>query len=215
MTDAIHRAMLGRPVGLVFCLAFLGSRSALAEPGARPLALELEGHAGWMQGRHDGGVALGVTSRVRYGVLTAGGSLQGATTLLSGMGSLSAVAGLSAPLGILRWDALGEAGVNAYTGVGSNFLSGDPGVSAALPFVGARSSVLVRVLRNRRGVDLWVGPSFHYASDLGSTSRTYSYHSQGSDWIFGDARDEWVTRTVHVGQARYSVLAVVSITVPL
>jgi hypothetical protein len=168
-----------------------------------------------MEGRHSGGLALGVTSRVRYGVLTAGGSLQGATILLGSMGSLSAVAGLSVPLGSVRLDVLAEVGGNAYAGVGSSFLSQDPGARALLPFVGARSAALLLVFRNARGVEVWVGPALQYANDLETTSRTYTYRRQGSGWLFGNDRDEVVTRTVDVGQARYSVLAVVTTTVPL
>jgi hypothetical protein len=215
-TSALDLPMLRRLVTFTFALAVCAVRPAFAgAPQARPLALELEEQAGWVDGRHSGGASLGFTSRVRYGMLTAGGSVQGATILLGSMGSLSAVAGLSVPIGIVRLDALAEVGMNAYADVGSSFLSRDPGASAVLPFAGVRSSALLRIFRNRRGIEIWLGPSFHYASDLGSSSRTYSYRSQGSGWISGDYHDEWVTRTVEVGQSRYSWLAVISTTVPL
>lgn len=203
-------------VGLLGVFILCGARPALASaPRARAWALELDAQAGWVEGKHSGGAALGVTSRLRHGVLTAGGSLQGATILLGSMGSLSAVAGLSVPLGRVRLDALAEVGGNAYASVGSNFLSQDPGAGAVLPFVGARSAALLRIFRNARGVELWVGPSFQYANDVETTSRTYTYRRGGGGWLIGDDRDEVVTRTVDIGQARYSVLAVVTTTVPL
>jgi hypothetical protein len=182
---------------------------------ARPFALDVEAQSGWMHGKHSGGVTLGFTGRLRYRFLTGGISLQGATNIFGSTGSLSAVAGLSVPLGFLRWDALAEAGWNGYRGVGENFLSGDPGVSAALPFAGVRSSALFRIHQRRQGVGLWLGPSFQYARDLTMVSRTYEYLDQGGGWLFGDARDEWVTRTVTVGQSRYSFLLVLCATVPL
>ena len=105
--------------------------------------------------------------------------------------------------------------VNTYTNVGANFLNQDPGAGATLPFVGARTSLLVRILHNSRGLSVWLGPSVHYAADLYSTTRTYTYRNQHQDWFDGNYTDELVTRTVHLGQTRLSFLATMSISLPL
>jgi hypothetical protein len=197
--------------GFLLC----GSRVVYAAaPSSGPLALDVEGQAGWVQGAQSGGVALGGSARVRYGVLTGGGSLQGATTLFATMGSLSALGGLSLPVGLMRFDALGELGINAYSGVGGNFLRHDPGAHATLPFVGVRAQVLAYVFRNARGGSIWLGPSVQYAQDLSATLRTYSYRDQGTDWFSGENYDRQVTSTVRVGQSRISILVTVGATIP-
>ena len=204
-------------VGLLSAaLVLCGTRIAFADPsGSTPLALEIDNQLGWVQGQHSGGVDGGATVRLRYNVLTAGLGLQGATILFGSMGSASAVAGLSIPVEFVRLDALAEFGVNTYTNVGANFLNQDPGAGATLPFVGARTSLLVRILRNRRGLSVWLGPSVHYATDLYSTTHTYTYRDQHQDWFDNNYTDELVTRTVHIGQTRLSFLATMSISFPL
>jgi hypothetical protein len=108
-------------------------------------AIELQGFVGHIDGEHSGGFTLGATGRLRYSVLTAGVSVLGATQVLgSTMVASSALGGLTLPLGQIRLDALGEFGANSYSGVGSGFLSDDPGASATLPFAGARIGVLGR-----------------------------------------------------------------------
>lgn len=190
-------------------LSYAGSSSS------SPLGLEFDSQLGWIQGQHSGGVDEGATVRLRYRVVTAGVGFQGATNLFGIMGSFSTVAGLSIPIELVRLDALAEFGVNGYTGVGSNFLSQDPGASAAIPFVGARTSLLARVLRNGRGFSIWLGPSVQYASDLYSATRTYNYRDKHSDWFTGNSTDELVTRTVRIGQSRWSFLATMSMSLPL
>jgi hypothetical protein len=201
-----------------FCAALVlcGARIAhAASSSSPPLALEIDNQLGWVQGQHSGGVDLGATVRLRYYVLTAGLSLQGATILFGSMGSASAVAGLSIPVEFVRLDALAELGVNAYADVGSNFMNQDPGTGATLPFVGFRTSLLARIAHNSRGLSVWVGPSVHYAKDLYSTTRTYTYRDQHQDWFDNNYTDELVTRTVHIGQSRVSLLATIGISLPL
>jgi len=207
----VRRAAL---LSAVFILR--GSQIAhAAAPDSGPLALDVEGQLGWLQGSHSGGVDLGATARLRYGILTAGASIQGATILFGSMGSVSGVAGLSLPVEFIRLDALAEFGLNAYSGVGSNFLSNDPGVRATLPFAGFRTSLLACVFRNARGGSVWLGPSVQYAKDLYSTTRTYTYRDQGESGFSGEYYDRLVTNTVRVGQSRFSILATVSTTIPL
>lgn len=184
--------------------------------GSNLVALELDGRCGWIDGRHSGGVAVGTTGRVRYAVLTAGLSLQGATILFGSMGSTSGVGGLSIPLGFIRLDALAEFGINGYTGVGSNFLNGDPGTNAILSFAGTRTAVLVRVLRTRQGENVWLGPQIQYAKDLDSITRTYTFIRDDS---FGPLAAT-ISRpsgshTVNIGQSSWSYLLVVGVTMPI
>lgn len=208
--------MVWRAALLTAVFMLWGSRvahAAAADPG--PLALDVEGQVGWTQGAQSGGATLGGTARIRYGVLTGGVSLQGATTVFGAMGSLSALGGLSLPLGFMRFDALAEAGLDAYSGVGANFLTNSPGASATLPFAGARASLLACLHRTRRGGSVWLGPTFEYAKDLHSTTRTYTYRDQGEDWFDGDQYDNLVTESVRVGQSRVSILATIGGTIPL
>jgi hypothetical protein len=195
------------------------SRAAQASPPSSgrsaPLVLEIDGQMGWVDGQHSGGVDLGATARIRYHVLTAGMSLQGATLLFGSMASASAVGGLAIPIGFMRLDALAELGVNAYTSVGSNVLRNDPGAGATLPFVGARLSALARIHRAPNGASVWIGPALQYAEDIRSTTRTYTYRDQSQDWFTGESSDERVTDSVHIGQSRYSLLAVIGVTLPL
>jgi hypothetical protein len=156
---------------------------------------------------------LGATSRVRYKLISAGVGLQGATIIFDSMGSVSALAGLAIPIDSVRLDVMAELGINSYAAVGSNFLSHDPGASASLPFAGGRTSLLVRVSRTRGGNDVWVGPSILYTKDLHSTTRTYTYHYQGEDWVNGSYDDYWVTRSVRIGQSRVCYLLTVGITI--
>lgn len=186
-----------------------------AASGSSPFALELDQQLGWLEGQHSGGIDAGVTVRLRYSVLTAGLNLQGATTLLNSMGVVGTVAGLSVPLEFLRLDTFAALGFNGYTRVGANFLSDDPGAGAVLPFAGVHSALLARVVRNGRGITVWVGPCIEYAKDLSSTARTYTYREQHQDWFDGSYTDELVTRTVHIGQTRFSVLLTTSISFPL
>lgn len=203
-------------IGSIVLLACQFSARARAEPvKSSPYAADVEGQVGWIAGQHSGGVATGMTGRARYGVLGVGASWQTATTLLQTMGSASLLAGVSLPIGRLRLEAWGEAGWNAYTGVGSNFLADDPGAKALLPFAGGRSTASWRFFKNRRGVEIWAGPSFQYARDLLVVDRTYSFESTGTDWFSGEPYDRLETRTVAVGQTRYSFLATLSASVPL
>jgi hypothetical protein len=79
-----------RTAALTAWCVLCGSRSAYAAPHeARPLALDVEGQVGWVEGDQSGGVDLGATTRIRYSVLTAGISLQGATSIFGGLGVVS------------------------------------------------------------------------------------------------------------------------------
>lgn len=208
--------MYFRAAALIALCVLCGSRSVYAAPpGSRPLALDVEGQVGWVEGDQSGGVDLGATARVRYGVLTAGTSLQGATSVFGGLGIVSGVGGLSLPIGFIRFDALGEFGLNAYAGVRSNFLTHNPGAHATLPFAGARASLLARVFHNGQGRSVWLGPSIQYAKDLYFTTRTYTFRDQGEDWFNGEYYDKLITKTVRVGQTRISILATVAATIPL
>lgn len=212
----VSRRVMSRVGPLVVGLVLCGTRIAhAAPPRSTSLAGELDHQLGWVQGQQSGGVAVGATARLRYHVLTAGLSLQGATILFRSMGSVSTVAGVSVPVEFVRLDAFAELGVNAYTHVGSNFLTRDPGAGATLTFAGARASLLVRVAHHRGGLSVWIGPSVHYAEDLSSTTRTYTYRDQHQDWFDGGYTDEMVTRTVRIGQSRVSLLAAVSLSLPL
>jgi hypothetical protein len=205
-----------RTAALTAWCVLCGSRSAYAAPPeARPLALDVEAQVGWVEGDQSGGVDLGATARIRYSVLTAGISLQGATSIFGGLGIVSGVGGLSLPIGFIRFDALGEFGFNAYTGVRSNFWTHDPGAHATLPFAGGRASLLARVFQNNRGRIVWLGPSIQYAKDLYSTTRTYTFRDQGEDWLNGGSYDRLGTSTVRVGQTRISILATIAVTIPL
>jgi hypothetical protein len=192
-------------------------RVACGEPGStRSATIEADGYTGWIEGRHNGGVLLGATGRFRFSGLTGGVSVQGATILLSSVASLSGVGGVSLGSDTARLSVLAELGVNAYTRVGSNFMSGDPGAEAALPFVGGRPSLLFRALRaGPRDTEIWLGPALQYADDLGRQQRTYSYQAREDGWISGNDTERNVTRTVSVGQRRLGALLVISLSVPL
>jgi hypothetical protein len=204
---------------LAAALIVWGSRATHALPTSSvrsaPLALEVDGQLGWVDGQHSGGVDLGATARVRYHVLTVGLSLQGASVGFGSMASAGIVGGVAVPIGFLRLDALAELGLNAYAGVGSNFLRDDPGTGATLPFAGARAALLARLHQKANGASVWLGPAFHYAEDLRSTTSTYTYWDDSANWSTGESSDQWVTESARIGQARYSFLAVASVTLPL
>lgn len=208
---------MGPWVGCLAAILVLGStRTLLAQStSVSSLRLDVEGHLGWTEGQHSGGFTLGVTTHVRYKLLTAGVDLKGATIIFDSLGAASAVAGLAIPLDFVRIDALAELGINSYDAVGSNFMSHDPGTNATLPFAGGRASLLIRVYRTPRGEDIWIGPSIHYAKDLRSIARTYTYRYQGEDWFNGGYDDYWTTRTVRIGQSRLSYLLTIGVTLPL
>jgi hypothetical protein len=173
-------------------------------------AFELDTHLGWIEGQHSGGPAFALTPRVRYFPFTLGASAQGATVLIDSMGSLSAVGGLCLPLGPLRWDALAELGYNGYEDVGSGLLSDDPGASAVVPFAGARIGLLAPLPASRDGISAWIGISIHYAEDLRSETRTYTYINSPWFSLWADP-DQEITRTVRMGQSRLSMLVAVTV----
>src|SRR5512145_2263000 len=208
---------MGSRVGCLVAILALGStRTVLAQStSVSSLRLDVEGHLGWTEGQHNGGLTLGITPHIRYKLLTAGVDLKGATIILNSMGSFSAVAGLAIPLEFVRLDAMAELGLSSYAAAGSNFLNNDPGASATLPFAGGRASLLIRVYHTPRGEDVWIGPSIDYAKDLRSTTRTYTYRYQGEDWFNGGYDDYSTTRTVRIGQSRLSYLLTIGVTLPL
>jgi hypothetical protein len=196
-------------------LALPGRAAAQQPEREKVLAADLEGQLGWTQGRHSGGVTLGASGRLRYRVLTAGLALQNATIILGSVTTASALAGLTVPLGHhLRLDALGEVGLNAYDGVGSNFLSDDPGTAETLGFVGGRASLLARVHRGQRGTSLWLGISGSYAHDLTKVVRNYSYRSEGTGLIFGERYDYEQSKSVEIGQSRWALLVTGAVRLP-
>lgn len=206
--------MCSRASCLAALLILSLSRTVLGQrPTPDSIAIAVDSQVGWTQGRHNGGATFGVSPLVRYKLLAAGASLQGATTGFNAMGSASALFGFSVPTEFVRVDVLAELGINSYSGVGANFLSQDPGASATLPFAGARSALLVRLFRNSRGQDIWIGPSIHYAKDLRSTGRSYSYHYQGYDWISGTYDDYWETNSVRIGQSRLCYMITVGVSI--
>ncbi|MGC4065097.1 MAG: hypothetical protein QM784_10720 [Polyangiaceae bacterium] len=191
----------------------LSTSTALAEPtNSGPIKFDLESPLGWTQGRHSGGVTFGVSGRARYEIFAAGVSLQAATIVLGSMGSASAIAGLSIPLDFVRVDMLAELGLNSYGQVGANFLTEDPGTSATLPFAGVRPALLFRVLHSNRDVDVWVGPSVHYAKDFHSVRRTYTYYDDSPSWFGVASEGHWDTRSVRIGQSRLCYLLTVGVT---
>jgi hypothetical protein len=62
---------------------------------------------------------------------------------------------------------------------------------------------------------VWLGPTFEYAEDLHSTTRSYSYREQGEGWFDGQQYDDRVTDRVRVGQSRVSIVATIGGTIPL
>jgi hypothetical protein len=194
----------------VAALLLSASQIARAETSASALSFDPEMQLGWLQGKHSSGLGFGLTARLSYSIFTAGLSAQGAM-LFNAMTSVSAVGGLSIPIGFVRVDALGELGYNAYSAVGADLLGDDPGANARLPFAGARLSLLGRIFRSHTGRSLWLGPAVQYAKDLYTTKRTYTY--EGSDWLSGD--DYVATETVRIGQPRWSFLAVLSASLPM
>jgi hypothetical protein len=203
-----------RSLVIVVALITSTSRKAIAiDSPSRRRAFEFEGQLGWTDGAQSGGLTGGTVGRLRYGVVTAGAGLQVATVAFTSMASVSTLAGLSLPVGSLRIDALSELGLNAYTGVGSNFLTDDPGASAVLPFLGGRASLLVRAFNTKRG-DIWVGLSTVYAQDLYARTSEYAYRSHGSDWFTGEYYDEQRSSSIEIGQSRFAMLLTTCASLP-
>jgi hypothetical protein len=182
---------------------------------SHPLALDADVQLGWVQGKHSGGADAGITARLRYAFLALGLSGQAAHALLGSMASASVVAGVSIPVGFIRFDGLGELGLNTYSSVGAELLGNDPGAGGTLPFAGGRAAVLARVFQSHGGTSLWVGPAVQYATDLRHATVTYTYRDQGQDWFSGDEYDNLVTNSVRLGQSRVSVLMTVNLRLPL
>jgi hypothetical protein len=197
----------------------MGAWPELATADERELeprsALELEGQLGYADGDHTGGVTAAAFARARWRWITAGCGVELSSALFTSVASASAVGGVTIPLGILRFDLLGELGGRAYQGVGSNFLSDDPGAGAILPFAGVRAAWLARIHRSRQGNHVWLGVSGAYGRDLARTTREYSYRRQGTDWFTGEPYDERVQTRVDIGQTSYSLLASMGVTLPL
>lgn len=185
-------------------------------PNERPFGFDIDVRTGWVFGDCSSGLSVGVSPRLRYQVLALGLDVQGATTILAtSMGSLAATGGLALPWGRFRLDALGEFGVNGYTGVGASWLGDDPGASGALPFAGGRGALLVCVSCGPTGRSVWLGFTASYARDLYSVDETYTYVDPGASW-FGeeyDARE--VSNTVRLGQRRVAAFVTASFALPL
>jgi len=204
---------------VLLCVAVLGSWPELASADEKELeprtALELDGQLGYGDGPHTGGVTAAAFARARWNWITAGCGMELSSAVFTSVLSASAVGGVTFPLGIARFDFLGEIGGHAYHGVGSNFLTDDPGAGAILPFAGVRAALLARIHRNGQGHRVWLGVSGAYGRDLARTTREYSYRRQGTDWFTGEPYDERVRTHVDIGQTRYSLLASMGVTLPL
>lgn len=192
-------------------------------------ALELDGHLGWTEGcggevftggEAVGGATVGVAGRGSLHGLTAGLGLQWATALFENLGSASLLAGLGWPapwtppemtVDWLRGYVIGEVGLNAYAGIHRGFLNDDPGTGAVLPFVGVRTSLLVRAHRGKRGRTVWLGFTVGTAEDLETRSKTYAWRDTGTNWFSGAPYDELNTTTVVLGQSRWTLLGTTTI----
>jgi hypothetical protein len=58
-----------------------------------------------------------------------------------------------------------------------------------------------------------MGPSIHYAKDLRSTNKSYTYHYEGTDWISGTYDDYWEAKSIRVGQSRLCYMLTVGVSI--
>jgi hypothetical protein len=161
---------------------------------------------GWTQGSHSGGLTIDALGLVGFHVVEAGLAADVATDLFGSSTALSLLGGLGLELDRLRLGLWAECGGVLYTGVGSNFLVEDPGVSALLPFAGARASVALRALRRSGASAVWLGITAMRDSDLHTVTHSSTYTLD----------DNTVATEQHqVGQDRWALLATVSVTAEL
>ena len=176
-------------------LLLLSAGSAHADP----FGVSVQHGYGWTQGEHSGGLTADALALVHWNVLRLGATGQFATFLGTGESALGAIAGLGFgdPLQVA---VLGEAGMHHYSGVGSGFLSEDPGADGALPFAGGKLLMGYRLTRGRR-VNVALVSGFSLNRDLHTLTRHYHYTEIG--WLSGNTYD--AEETVVIGQTQWTL----------
>lgn len=143
--------------------------------------------------------SFGVMGLVNWKCFVGGIGVEAQTAIVSSALQGHALAGFTwHPLDRLQIDLLGMAGPRHYTGWGGSLLGDDPGASATLTAVGARSLITYTLVKwqTRR---LLVGGWFGYQDDLGRKTVTYSYTDETSGWFGEEPTYDLVTESQTLG----------------
>lgn len=172
---------VGALAGLCLMLA-----SASGRANTDKLTLHLRIGSGWAEGSNAGGVLFDTTALGAYEFLRAGIAAQCATTLVTGTLGLGGTTGVGMELDRVQVTLLGEGGLHAYGGVGSSFLSDDPGASATLGYAGGRFALGYRV-GGWRDANVAITTFGFWNRDLKTVERSYAYEIPASTgWLSGD-----------------------------
>lgn len=121
------------------------------------------------------------------------------SAIVSGALQGHALAGFTwRPLDRLQLDLLGVAGPRHYSGWGASLLGDDPGASATLLTIGARTLVTYTLVRWRTS-RLLLGAFVGYQDDLDRKTVTYSYTEESSGWFGEEPSHERVTESRMLG----------------
>lgn len=166
---------------------------------ADPFRISVQKGTGWTQGEHSGGLTFEGIALLHWSVLRLGATGQLATALYNNESALSAVTGVGFgdPLQV---SLLAEAGMHHYSGVGSGFMSDDPGADGGLPFAGGRLLLDYRVTHGRR-VNLALTGGFALNRDLHTLTRHYHYTE--SSWFSDETYS--AEETVALGQTQSTI----------
>lgn len=134
-----------------------------------------------------GVVVMDVTGLWRHGALALGGALQYGESLF-GASYVSTAPAVGAFAATPRWldlGVLGLVGIRAYSHVGKGWGSDDPGMSATLPYAGARAVAALAVGGRTR---FTFGVHAFADADLGRKTKSYSYVQDERDGFLGGNR---------------------------